>query len=65
MIVNKEFILDEDEIKDAILEYLEGDFSNISDDISVNFVYENIKMDDGKLFSVKLSAFVREEGFEC
>lgn len=43
MIVNKEFILDEDEIKDAILEYLEGDFSSSNDDISVNFVYENIK----------------------
>ena len=63
MIVNKEFILDEDEIKDAILEYLEGDFNNSSDDISVNFVYENVKMEDSKLVSLKLSAFVREEGY--
>lgn len=65
MIVNKEFILDEDEIKDAILEYLEGDFDDPADDIGVNFVYENIKIDNGKLVSLKLSAFVREEGREC
>lgn len=65
MIVNKEFILDEDEIKDAILEYLEGDFDDPGDDIGVNFVYENIKIDNGKLVSLKLSAFVREEGREC
>lgn len=65
MIVNKEFILDEVEIKDAIREYLDGDFDDSDDDISVNFVYENIKMDDGKLVSIKLSAFVREEGHEC
>ena len=65
MIVNKEFILDEVEIKDAIREYLDGDFDDSDDDISVNFIYENIKMDDGKLVSIKLSAFVREEGHEC
>lgn len=65
MKVNKEFILDEDDIKYAILGYLDGDFDNKSDDIDVNFVYENIKMDDGKLVSIKLSAFVREEGREC
>lgn len=65
MIVNKEFILDEVDIKDAIREYLEGDFDDSDDDISVNFVYENIKIDDGKLVSLKLSAFVREEGHEC
>ena len=65
MIVNKEFILNEEEIKDAIREYLEGDFDDHKDDISVNFVYENIKIDNGKLASLKLSAFIREEGREC
>lgn len=64
MIVNKEFILDEVDIKDAIREYLEGDFDDTKDDIGVNFVYENIKIDNGKLVSLKLSAFVREEGSE-
>ena len=63
MIVNKEFILDEDEIKDAIREYLNGDFEDPSDDIDVNFVYENIRIEDEKLVSLKLSAFVREEGY--
>lgn len=65
MIVNKEFILNEDDIKEAVREYLNGDYDDPDDDISVNFVYENIKMDDGKVVSIRLSAFVREEGTEC
>ena len=63
MIVNKEFILNEEEIKDAIREYLNGDFEDPFGDIDVNFVYENIRIEDEKLVSLKLSAFVREEGY--
>lgn len=65
MIVNKEFILNEEDIKEAVQEYLNGDYDDPDDDISVNFVYENINIKDGKLVSLKLSAFVREEGSEC
>ena len=49
MIINKEFILDEEDIKAAVHEYLNAEYDDPDDDISVNFVYENIKMDDGKL----------------
>lgn len=65
MIINKEFILDEEDIKAAVHEYLNAEYDDLDDDISVNFVYENIKMDDGKVVSLRLSAFVREEGTEC
>jgi hypothetical protein len=65
MIVNKEFILDEEDIKRAIREYLIGKLEDPFDDIDVNFVYENFRIEDGKLLSLKLSAFVREEGCEC
>lgn len=65
MIINKEFILDEEDIKAAVHEYLNAEYDDPDDDISVNFVYENIKMDDGKVVSIRLSAFVREEGTEC
>ena len=65
MIVNKEFILNEEDIKEAIHEYLEGDFDDPNDDVTINFVYENINIKDDKLVSLKLSAFAREEGTEC
>lgn len=65
MIVNKEFILNEEDIKEAIKEYLDGDFDDPDDTVTINFVYENINIKDDKLVSLKLSAFAREEGSEC
>ena len=65
MIVNKEFILNEEDIKDAIREYLDGDFDDPDDSVTIDFVYENIIIKDDKLVSLELSAFAREEGTEC
>jgi len=68
--INKEYILDEKDIKKAICYYIryKGEFDDVFDDdndeTNVNFTFENVKMGD-KLISIKLSAFVREEGCEC
>lgn len=60
MIIRKEFILDEDDIKEAIRDYLDYECDD-KDDLRVNFVYENVVIKDNKLASIELKAFALED----
>lgn len=60
MIIRKEFILDEDDIKEAIRDYLDYECDN-KDDLNINFIYENVVIKDDKLAGLELKAFALED----